>query len=151
MATNPDALRAVFIVESDGPSHQWFKIESDRLARIENPDASAIVAWLESHGYEQRGAFVGNVPCLAVCWLRLTDPRHPEQADSPELLEPIIGERIVPASCYWNRTEGKIATTRIANQIRRHRSRIFEESPYARDLAYVEEPTLAARLKAYGL
>ena len=151
MATNPELLTAV-IVQLTGPrAHEWGKVEDGEYTAIEQPDPARIVAWLESHGFEQHGAMVGDVPRLAVFWLRQTDPKHLEDADSPEYYAQALDCRVVPATCCWNRTEGKIATTRTANQIRRHRSRIFGESAYARDLAYVEEPTLAARLRAYGL
>ncbi len=136
-------LRAVIVrfrVSAQEPgTHEWRKVaQAGQLEPVQSP--ALAVTWLESHGYRQHGAMIGVVPMLAVVWLK--------ENDQPEHLEPILGERIVPATCAWYPSEAKIGTTRTAGQIRRDRR---HQGQTRQDLAYVERPTWAALMRCYGL
>ncbi len=142
----PTDLRCVLVEEiTAGSSNafRWWKV-SVTGAREAVSDVTAAVKWLESHSYRQAGAMLGQDRRLAVLWL--------EEDDQPEYLESALGERVVPATCAWSHTENKIVTTRTAGQIRRQRRRITSHGEVdSRDLQFVELPTLAARMKLYGL
>ncbi len=149
MAANPLTLRAVFVTLDPATGHRWHKVDGGTLSVIEYPEPARIVEWLESHGFQQRGAFVGLVPRLAVFWLRQCDPHHIEDADTPEQLAGVIGEPVVPVTCQWIHADQRIGTTRSASQIRRSRRRLGQSD--ARDLQYIEQPTHAQQMRAYGL
>jgi hypothetical protein len=107
-------------------------------------DCDSVGRQLEACGFIQRGCFVGDDKAWATAWLK--------PGDEPELLSEAMGQRIVPATLMWHfttgPTPGHIYSSLGAGYIRRARSR----SQYSGDdLAVRELPTLAQRLKAYGL
>ena len=122
---------------------RWWKV-SVTEAREPISDPATAVTWLESHGYRQAGAMIGQDRRLAVLWLK--------DNDQPEYLESALGERVVPATCAWYPAEAKIGTTRTAGQIQRQRRRTANRGDVdSRDLQFVELPTLATTMKLYGL
>ena len=131
-------------ISADGSGvYRWWKI-ADTGARESVSDSTAAVMWLESHGYRQAGAMIGQGRRLAVFWLK--------ENDRPEYLESALGERVVPATCAWYPAEAKIGTTRTAGQIQRQRRRTANRGDMDnRDLQFIELPTHAATLKLYGL
>jgi len=123
--------------------YRWWKV-SVTGAREPISDPTTAVTWLESHGYRQAGAMLGQDRRLAVFWLK--------ENDRPEYLESALGERVVPATCAWYPAEAKIGTTRTAGQIQRQRRRTANRGDMDnRDLQFIELPTHAATLKLYGL
>ena len=142
----PADLRCVLVEEiiaRSSNAFRWWKV-SVVGAREAVSDATIAVKWLESHGYRQAGAMLGQDRRLAVFWLK--------EDDQPEYLESALGERVVPATCTWFHTENKIVTIRTTAQIQRQRRHITARGDVdSRDLQFVELPTLAATMKLYGL
>ena len=139
----PSDLRAVVVrfkvIGNQAGQHTWHKIaQSGQLEPVTDPTTA--VQWLEAHGYRQHGAAIGAVPALAVFWLK--------ENDQPEYFTEILGERVTPYTCAWYAQEAKIGTTRTAGQIRRDRQR---QGQTFQDLQFVERPTHAALMHAYGL
>lgn len=101
-----------------------------------------IARWLMDRGYQDRGAFVGDGDEreLVVFWL--------QSGDEPERLEDIVGKRVRPATAHYVVAERKIATTRTAQEIKRHRRRDPNNSD---DLQFAELPVRAQLEQAYGL
>ena len=136
-------LRAVVVrfrvIGSQAGQRTWHKIaQSGQVEPV--TDHTTAVQWLEAHGYRQHGAAIGAVRELAVFWLK--------ENDQPENLTEALGERVTPYTCAWYTAEGKIGTTRTAAQIRRDRAR---KGRTLQDLQFVERPTHAALMHAYGL
>lgn len=142
----PADLRCVLVeltASDSSNAYRWWKV-SITGAREPVSDSTTAVTWLEAHGYRQAGAMLGQDRRLAVLWLK--------DDDQPECLESALGERIAPATCAWSLAENKIVTTRTAAQIQRQRRRVMIRGDVdQRDLQFVELPTLAARMRLYGL
>jgi hypothetical protein len=142
----PTDLRCVLVEEATavGSNVYWWSKVSVTSARESISNPITAVTWVESHGYRQAGAMLGQDRRLAVLWLK--------EDDQPEYLESALGERVAPATCAWSHTGNKIVTTRTAAQIQRQRRRITARGDVdSRDLQFVELPTRAATLKLYGL
>ena len=142
----PTDLRCILVEEVTAVGsnvYRWWKVSvTGARESISNPITA--VTWVESHGYRQAGAMLGQDRRLAVLWLK--------DKDQPKYLESALGERVVPATCAWSLAENKIVTTRTAGQIQRQRRRITVRGDVdSRDLQFVELPTRAATLKLYGL
>ena len=132
----PQDLRAVVVVSTES-GHVWHKISyAGQLEPVTNP--AIAVKWLESHGYRQAGALIGPRRDVAVCWLK--------ESDQPEYLTALGDVR--PGTCFWDKNEAKIRTTRTAGKIREARAKAGQTT---QDLAFVERPTMAAMLRCYGL
>ena len=141
-----DEIRAVVVIEHSDSwprRYSWLKVSvTGDVETITN--YTAAVDWLNQHiDFHMAGAFATDEQGqhLAVCWL-LRD-------DSPELLSEVLEMQIVPATCAWSPTEGKIVTTRTAEQIKRQRRRVGQGD--SRDLQFIPLPTRAQTMCAYGL